>query len=79
MDRPENEKEFLMLYFDDQANLQTWVRGSWLCGEQPVTFITRTARGLRPEHTATSAAVLPMEAATTWLLAINCRAWWAIF
>lgn len=24
MDRPENEKEFLMLYFDDQANLQTW-------------------------------------------------------
>lgn len=26
MDRPENEKEFLMLYFDDQANLQTWVR-----------------------------------------------------
>lgn len=25
MDRPENEKEFLMLYFDDQANLQTWV------------------------------------------------------
>lgn len=65
MDRPENEKEFLMLYFDDQANLQTWVRGGRLCGKQPVTLITRTARGFRPEHTATSATVLRLEAATT--------------
>ena len=30
MDRPDNAQEFLMLYFDDQANLQTWVRPAWL-------------------------------------------------
>lgn len=27
MDRPENALEFVILYFDDQANLQTWVGG----------------------------------------------------
>ena len=25
MDAPGNDKEFVMLYFDDQANLATWV------------------------------------------------------
>lgn len=27
MDRPENALEFVVLYFDDQPNLQTWVGG----------------------------------------------------